>query len=787
MIEHLVVGKSVVRLDALEKVTGKAKYCTDVKLPGMLHAKVLRSPYAHARIIRIDTSKAERLRGVRAVITGKDVPETRYGTFVLDQHVLARNVVRYIGDSVAAVAADTVDIAEEALRLIDVKYEELSGIFDVQEAWGTEPLVVVHPELAKYKLGQFHTPQLDPDRPNVCNHYKIRHGDVEKGFQEADLVMENRFEVARIHHCQLEPHVCIVQVEPDGGFTLWASRQSIHLAKKYLWTAFNIPPSKVRVITHYVGGGFGGKIALVVEPIAAILAVKTGRSVRLALSREEVFTCGGTRPPFVIYIKDGVKSDGTLVAREMRILLNVGAYAGYGPIITRNCTFGMVGTYWVPNIKVDSYGIYTNEPPVAAYRGFGSAEVNWAIESHMDMIAEKLGIDPAEVRKRNLLKEGDINANGEIVHSIGARECLEQVADSIGYNNKSNKEEGPWRRGKGLALGNKYSMAPMAAVAIVKVEEDGTIEVRHSADEMGQGCNTVLAQIAAEEFGVSMNKVKIVWGDTTFTPYFPGSSSQRTTSSLGTAIRLACQDAKRQVLERAGEKLKALPDDLETKEGVVYVKSAPSRLTRITDLFTVDRPLSPGEYGSYVANGGEILGKGVFIQPYAAESPETGQIDSELAQKGLRLCSFYGYAAQAVEVAVNVETGEIKILKVAAASDMGFPINPKMCEQQIEGGVVQGIGSALWEEMIMDKGKVLNPNFRDYKLPDALDIPAGENFRVSITPVPHKDGPYGAKGTGETQMTPSAPAIANAVYDAVGVRIKDLPITKEKVLKALSK
>jgi CO/xanthine dehydrogenase Mo-binding subunit len=763
MVEHSVIGTSVTRIDNLEKVTGKATYCTDLKLPGMLHAKVLRSPYPHARIISIDASKAERFPGVRAVITSKDTPTRKYGVFVVDQNVLAHDVVRYIGDPVAAVAADTADIAEEALELIEVKYEEMPAVFDLEEAWGTDPPAVVHPDLPQYKLGLFHTPQLDPDRPNVCQHHKIRYGDIEKGFQEADLIMENRFELARIHHCALEPHVCVVQVEPDGSLTLWSGRQSIHMAKKYLCSAFNMPPSKVRVIAHYIGGGFGGKITLKVEPITAILAVKTGRPVKMVFTREEAFTCGGTRLPFVTYIKDGVKKDGTLVARDMRVLANIGGYADYGPVIVRNCTFGIVG----------------------AYRIFGSAEVNWAIESHMDMIAEKLGIDAVEIRRKNLLREGDINANGEIVHSIGARECLDKVGDFIEWGEKPQAEEGPWRKGKGLAVGNKYSMAPMAAAAIVKVEVDGTIEVRHSADEMGQGCNTVLAQVAAEEFGVSMDKVKIVWGDTNITPYFPGSSSHRTTYFLGNAVKLACQDARKQILERAAEKLGASPEELDTKEGMVYIKSLSSRSIKITDIFVADRPLLPGEYGTYVAEGAEILGKAVFIQPYTPESPETGQIDPDEAQKGLRLCAFYAHAAQAIEVAVNVETGEVKILKTGAASDMGFPMNPKMCEQQMEGGLAQGVGSALWEEMIMDKGRVLNPDFRDYKIVTALDIPTGENFKGFMTPIPHKDGPYGAKGVGETQMTPSAPAIGNAVYNAVGVRIKELPITKNKVLKAL--
>jgi CO/xanthine dehydrogenase Mo-binding subunit len=530
------------------------------------------------------------------------------------------------------------------------------------------------------------------------------------------------------------------------------------------------------ISANYIGGAFGNKADLIVEPIAAILSMKTGKPVRLAFTREEMFVSGGTRIPMIVDIRDGVKNDGTLLAREIRAILNVGAYAGSGAIITRNCCFGAVGTYKVENFKMDSYGVYLNETIVTPFRGFGTSQVLWAIESHMNIIAEKLGVDPVEVRRKNLLRENDTNANGEIVHSIGAKDCLEKVATAIGWQQKETEPKGYWRFGKGFALGNKYSVAPTDAVAIVKVWEDGTIEVRHSADEMGQGVNTVLAQIAAEAFKVDMEQTKVVWGDTSSTPHFPhGSTSQRTTYELGKAVYLACQDAKRQLFEIAAEKLDVSPQVLTTEKGVVYSKSNPSVSIAIPGLFT----------DGYVEKGGEILGKDIWIQHYAPEDPETGQIDPELARKGLRQAAFYGHSAQGVEAAVHTKTGEVKILKAYAATDMGFPINPKMCEQQMEGGLGMGIGSALWEEMRMDNGRVLNPNFMEYKIPAARDLPKTENFKTFMTPAPHKDGPYGAKGTGETQMTPSAPAVANAIYDAVGVRIKELPITREKILRAL--
>jgi CO/xanthine dehydrogenase Mo-binding subunit len=472
----------------------------------------------------------------------------------------------------------------------------------------------------------------------------------------------------------------------------------------------------------------------------------------------------------------------------MRVLLNNGSYADSCPIVTRNCTFGITGDYNIPNLRVDSYSIYTNEPQTTPFRGFGSTQVLWAIESHMDMLAEELGMDAVEFRKKNLLKEGDYNANGEIVHSIGSRECLEKVSEALEWDKPCVQEEGPWRRGKGLALGNKYSVAPTSAMAIVKLWEDGLVEVRHNADEIGQGVNTVMGQIAAEELGASMDKVRVLWGDTYYDAYFPqGSTSQRTTYQLGNAVWLACQDAKKQIFELAAPKLKVSPDDLFLKAGKIHVKSDPSKSILITDIFTADRPILPGQFGDYVEKYGEIIGRGMWVQKYAPENPETGRIDPVLAQKGLRLVSFFGHAAQGAEVAVNIETGEVRLLKLVGASDMGFPLNIKMCEQQIEGGLYMGISSALWEEVKLDSGRVLNPNLKDYKMATAINMPNNANFKTFMAPAPHKDGPYGAKGAGETQMTPGASVIGNAVYNAIGVRITDLPLTKEKIYMALKK
>lgn len=706
MKEFSVVGRSVPRVDALEKVTGKAKYSADLKLPGMLYAKVLRSPYPHARIVNIDTSKAARLTEIKAVITGKDAPQERVG-FIRDRCLLARDVVRFVGEAVAAVAADTIEAAEEALALIKVEYEELPAVFDAEEAMGQNPSVVIHPDLFRYSLAPLPYPlyRFDPDLPNVYLHRKIRRGDVRKGFQESDLVIENRFSLRRVHQCSLEPHNAIVQPEPDGGLTVWDSTHLLYAVRSDLCRILGLPPSKVRVISLYIGGCFGGKGSVIVPGIAALLVLKVGRPVKLVLSRDEVFVDGTPRETMIIYIKDGVKTDGTLKAREMRLILNAGAYSGTTTLVTKNAAFGAVGSYWVPNFKLDSYAAGTNEPPTGAFRGFGSTEVIWAIESHMDMLAERLGLDPIRIRKINLLKEGEEDVCGMVTHSIGAGECLDSVSEWIGWNKKSPVGEGPWKKGKGIAVGNKYTMPASPSNVNVKVYSDGVIEVFHSANEIGQGCNTILTQIAAEEFGTSVDKVKMVYTDTAITPYDFGTISSRTTYHTRNALRLACQDAKRQIFEIASEKIGIPSENLEIKRGVIYFKGIENEIG-LEKLFS-----STG----FLLKGGEIIGRGTYNGPLEFEDADTGQ--------GKRPVTYYAHGANATEVAVNVETGEVKVLRLGACFDMGQPINPKLCEGQMEGGIGMGIGTALFEEMMIEDGVVINPNFMDYKFPSSRSIP----------------------------------------------------------------
>ncbi|MFQ6040364.1 MAG: xanthine dehydrogenase family protein molybdopterin-binding subunit, partial [Candidatus Poribacteria bacterium] len=780
--QYSVLGRRIPKVDGVEIVTGKAKFTVDLMLPHMLHGKIKRSPYPHAKIKSIDTSKAKALFGVRAVVTGMDFPARRLPGCLYDEYPVARDRVRYVGEPVAAVAAETIEIAEEAVELIEVEYEELPAVFDPQEAIKPDPPAVLHEEWDSYErildIGE-----MDVKRPNVFNLYKIRCGDVEKGFRESDLVVEGRYSTAYIQHAPLEPHASVAQVEANGRITVWTSAQSPYVIRAQICGYFDLPSHKVRVIIPHVGGAFGGKSDLRAEHFCIVLSQKTGRAVKIVFTRAEEFTASVVRSPFIINIKEGVTKDGKILARQVNAIYHGGPYseiAFFKPSFGSNV---IVGSYKIPNLKSDVYGVYTNNPVAGAYRAYGCPEIAWGIESHMDVVAEKIGMDPVEFRLRNVLEEGDKNAAGETMHSIGTRECLLKAAEAINWSEKPKSDEsGPWRRGKGIALGSKYSFAPTAATAIVKVHHDG-IELRTSAVDLGQGANTALAQIVAEEFGIPVNDVILTLTDTGVTPVDHLAGSSRQTYNSGNAVRLACLDAKRRLFEQAAEKLGVEPDKLNTKNyqifvtsplgrGRGWVKDSPDKSINISalfdDLFLV---------GPYQREGAEILGKATFNQDVSDYDPDTGQ--------GERKVSFYSHGAQAAEVEVNVETGKVRVVKFVGAMDVGKAINPMGVEGQMEGGAQMGISNTLYEHLVIDNGQVVNPNFMDYKIPNILELPHVKEIQSLIVEAAHRDGPYGAKGGGEIVLVPAAPAIANAVYNAVGVRIKDMPITAEKILNAL--
>jgi CO/xanthine dehydrogenase Mo-binding subunit len=530
-------------------------------------------------------------------------------------------------------------------------------------------------------------------------------------------------------------------------------RIRIKLGEVEIANVFNISPSKLRILTPYIGGAFGCKSGTPkVESIAALLAQKSGRSVRLTLTRKYMFNIGIHRAPFDVIIKDVVNSDGTLIAREMTIFLVTGAYNDHWGIrILRGAASKPIGTYMIPNYKVDAYSVYTNLPLTGAIRGFGATEVEWSVEQQMDIIAEKLGIDPVEIRRKNS-------------RSIGVERCLDKVSKWIGWDEKPVDEKASWKKGKGIAMYSSAWMPSTTSIVVVKVWQDGIIEVRHSATEMGQGINTTLAQIAAEEFDYPIESIRVVSGDTAFCPYDFGSFGSRSVTHNGNALILACQDTKQQLFKIAASELGVTPDDLVTNMGKIYVKETPDKSIMITDLFNPQGiPLE----------GTEILGRGSYTGPGPSTEPLTKQSEGTKSN--------YSHSAHAVEVAIHTKTGEIKVLRNCLACDVGRAINPKIIEQQFEGSAGMGIGEALYEEITLDNGKVTNSNFREYHIPSTIDMPNVENSKSIIIEANASAGPFGAKGAGELPYECMSPAIANAVYNAVGVRVKDAPISKWKI------
>jgi len=749
------IGKSPDRLDAKSKVTGRAVFIEDIQMRGMLHGKVLRSPHPHARILSIDTSRAEKLPGVVGVATGDDIPFL-HGESLHDDAFLARGKVRYAGEGVAAVAAVDEATAEAALELIDVAYEELAAVFDPIEA-SKPDAPIIHEALATYK----HAPGINPVAgTNVCNHFQLRKGDVNKGFEAADHIFEDTFTTPMHHHCFIETHGSICLVDDDNTITLWTNNDSPYRCRAEISAALKLPLNKVRIVSApYIGGNFGGKGGLKGEACAIALAWKVrNRPVRIVYTRQEEFCSSSGRHPAVIHLKTGVTRDGQILAREVKMYWATGAYAGKGPTI---CRFGGVsgaGPYQIPHVSIDGYCVYTNRQIACAMRGYSGPQGAWAYESHMDIIARKLGLDPLEFRLRHVYTNGDIHTSGQEIYSEGLKECLETVGRKMKWDQPSSAVN----RGRGIACMERAIKTPFGSAAFVKINEDGTVEISSSTTEVGQGSETVLCQIAAETLGVALETVSKAAPDTAFTPFDASTTSSRSTFHMGNAVATAAADARAQVLALAAEQMGVDAEDLTIEAGTIYVPGIPDRKRTISEVLR-------SRYGASAT----VLGRGYYY-------PRT-EVPGEYFSTHM---IFWLLGAHGVEVEVNRETGEVKILKVYAAHDIGRAIHPDNCEAQIQGGIGMGLGSAMLEGYQYLEGDVLNPSFLHYKIPTAMEMVEIEAVLVEER---HRDGPFGAKGVGETSNVPLPPAIANAVYDAVGVRIRDLPITPEKVLRALRK
>ena len=745
-----VVGKSVPRIDAASKVTGKAKYGIDLKIDGMLYAKLLRSPYPHARVVKIDTAKAENHPRVRAIATINEVPKI-VGTWWLLQDgkkqkrmYILDNVVRFIGDPVLAVAADDEESAEEALSLIDVEYEQLPPLFDPIEAI-QEDSVKIH------------------DRGNIAFHTRKEYGDIEQGFKDADYIFESRFITSKQKHATIEPAgTCIADYDISGKLTVYSSTQVPHWVKIYLAGAMGLPVNKVRIIKPYTGGAFGGRCGVIhgLETMCCFLSKKVCRPVRMSFTREEDFTATEARHPFILDMKTGVTKDGTVTANSVKIVMDVGGYGTHYISVFADALSTGVGLYRFANVAFEGYCVYTNKSLSGAFRGYGNPQMNFAQESMLDMIADKLGVDPVEFRLKNYRGLGEIDpVYVDEIRSDGMKDCLIKGAEKISWQEKRAKKapEGTKRRGVGMSCllhgsGARFGL-PDPASATVMLNSDGSVNLLTAAADDGQGNKTVLAQIAAEELCIELGQITVSDTDTDTTPLDGGTHGSRQTYCGGIAVQKAAAEAKKALLQFASQYLKVDEDKLEIKDGVVHNVENTDTNIRVSDLLT---NMEIGDFSVCK----QIIGSASGVAP---TTPPT-------------------FGANFAEVEVDTETGEVQVLKLVGAFDVGKAINPAHVEGQIVGGELMGVGYALTEGLITEDGKILNDNFTDYRILRACDAP---DIDVIIVESNEPTGAFGAKGVGESTMVGTASAIANAIYNATGVRIKELPITQEKVLEGL--
>lgn len=759
------VGQSLLPLDGRDKVTGGTAYAVHVNWPGMVHGKILRSAVPHARIVRLDVSRAERLPGVLGVLTGSDLARWQnpyFGAVIRDQPIVAIDKVHFIGDPVAAVAAESPEIAAEALELVDVEYEELPAVFDATEAM-REQAPAVHERIVRS------TALFDPAHvpiatgQNVCGYFRLRKGDIALALKQADEIFENVYTIPPTQHCAFEPHTALARWGGDR-LEVCSSTQNPSVVKAELAELFSLPISNIRVVAPPLGSGFGSKLFLKLEPLAVALAAKVGRPVKIVLDREEVFLTL-TEPATWIRIKTAVSRDGTLLGREMEIVLDTGAYADITPRLARGLGLVAPGPYKIPNVSVDVYAVYTNKAPAGALRGVIGRQACWAYEQEMDQIAGRLGIDPIELRLKNFLHDGDKMHAGETVEAFPVEDCLKRVRDALHWNAGSviTDEENNKVRAKGVACFVKHTMTPAFSLTDLRLEEDGSLAVHVGSVEMGQGAATVLKQMAADAMNLPIERVSIIMGDTNNAPYDQGTNSSRTTFHMGRAIVDGSGRLRAELLVHAARLLEISEQDLEIREGCVIARGAPAR------------GLSFGEIVTRVFGRGGSLSVSGISKSEAALDRETGQ------GKG---STYYFTGAAGCEVEVDRETGVVRVLHYVAANNVGTAINPMICAAQIEGSVAAGISQTLFEEMRWEGGQLVNPNLADYRLLTSWESPPVEAILVEA---PHGAGPFGAVGAGEPAIVPTSAAIGNAVARALGIRLFSLPVKPDEILQALSK
>ena len=740
-----VIGRPLPRPDSVLKVTGKALYSDDFNFPGMLHARTLRAKYPHARILKIDTSKAKALPGVHAVLTADDIPgEKNHGLVIADWPALAVDKVRYIGDPVAIVAADTRDIATAALALIEVEYELLPVVSD--------PVQAYQPDAPKVM-----------ESGNLLKHIKVRKGEMEQGFAEADVVLEETFHTPTYEHAFLEPECSIGRIAEDGRYEIIVGSQIPYQDRSQVARCLGVADDQVRIKGALIGGGFGGKEDIAGQIHVALLTRATGRPVKMLYDRHESLIFHPKRHATQITIKIGAKNDGTLTAIETTLYGDSGAYASLGEKVMTRATTHSAGPYEVPNVKADCYAMYTNNPPAGAFRGFGVLQSAFAVESAMDMLAERLGIDAVELRRKNLHRVGSVTNTGQTLReSVGLEKCLELVSAEIAKRKEATQPASTnKRRAWGLAVGYKNTGlgggAPDKSSAEVELYQDGTVEVRTSAAEIGQGLVGVVAMCAAEELGIKYQDVRVLLSDTDLTPDGGPTTASRQTFVTGNAARMAARTLRNAIESTLSEIYDQPPQNIRFEEGLARVNGHTLPMSEVAQLFT-RQGLEPKATYEYWAPKTQPLGTGG---------------DMHFA---------FSYAAQAVEVEVDLETGEVKVLQMVAAHDIGRAINPLALQGQIEGGMVMGLGHALTEEFIVEDGYVFTDVLARYKMPSIKHAPPITSFIVEDAA---STGPYGAKGVGEIASIPTLAAVSNAVYNACGVRLHKLPVDQDSLLLAL--
>jgi xanthine dehydrogenase molybdenum-binding subunit len=743
-----VVGKRIPKLDALDKATGRASYVHDLKLSGMLYGRILRTTIPHARILNIDTTRAKRLTGVRAVITANDTPEIKFG-YGRDNLPLKDSKVRCIRDEIAAVAATDPSVAEEALDLIQVDCEELPAVFDPEEALRPDaPLI--H----------------DGSETNLFTTFSFQEGDVERAFQDSDSVVEADFKLPFTNACPMGTSAIVAHYDFSGRLTVWTPTQVPFLWQRDLATALGLPESKVRVLQPTIAGAFGSRLDLYpFEPICALLSMKTGKPVKIEYDREEEFVAAPNRQPCLVRMRGGANTDGTLMVRDASYLLDTGGYVSWGALTPNLMLQTTSSLYRVPNIRFNARVVYTNNPYAGAVRGWGNPQSTFVVESHMDMLAQRLGMDPLTFRLKNANRPNEVTPQGFRITSCGLEDCLKQAAQQADW--KPRKGRG---KARGIGVASALGVCGGARIyrsdgcgSIVRIDDFGKVTLITGSTEIGQGSDVMLAQIVAEEIGVRVDDVQVINSDTDVKPWDTGTHASRTTFVAGNSAKMAASKAKERLEELASEMLRVRPEDIEIREGEVFVRGFPGKAVSLAKVVRA----------GHFKEGGTLVIAEHFYDPPNEALDETLRGNWSAA---------YGFCTHVVEVEVDRDTGKVKLLRIIGAHDVGRAINPMLVEGQMEGAISWGVGYALMEELKLEKGVVLNRDMHDFRIPTVRDMPRVETIIVeTIDP----QGPFGAKGMGDFGLSSVAPAIANAIYDAIGVRLKELPMTPERVFAAI--